>query len=414
MSIGPQTLEDLAFTTIAPEAVKTILQFCEEGRRWGISVTLSKVLDIFRSFQKFELLNRGDFYWVLKANLVSSKYEGVRFDEVYRIFFKVGTEKELMENSLPSQLTEENPKPDSEREEERGDGLSDRDSSIGDSSIGASVDWLKMFPVDQKSTDKVEKVLSYSPLEGVMQKDFSEYSEQELRLAMGVTNIIAKLLRTKIGRRKERRSKGQSLDLGTTTRKAVRTDGEILKFVWKRKKVSKTNIVCLCDVSGSMNIYSQFSLLFLQSLAKGNSGVEVFLFSTKLARVTNWLRRWEPGTVLRKVAKHVQGWAGGTRVGECLNSLLYGEGRLYLGKNAVVLVISDGWDVGEIQLLEHSLAKLKRLSKKLIWLNPLMGSPNFKPTCRGMLLAVKYSDKLMPFYNLRSLYQLVQELSLKS
>ncbi len=104
------------------------------------------------------LLNRGDFYWVLKVNLVSSKYEGVRSNEIFRIFFKVGAEKELMENSLPSQFTEENPKPDSEREEERGDGLSDRESSIG-----ASVDWLKMFPVDQKSTDKVEKLNTRLP-----------------------------------------------------------------------------------------------------------------------------------------------------------------------------------------------------------------------------------------------------------
>jgi uncharacterized protein with von Willebrand factor type A (vWA) domain len=246
------------------------------------------------------------------------------------------------------------------------------------------------------------------------QKDFGEMSWEEVQAAR---RAMAQL-DWRLGERRTRRyhpgRKGQ-IDLRRVIRASLARGGEPLRLVRRARASRPRPLVVLCDVSGSMERYSRLLLHFLHAMSHGLAGVsvEAFVFGTRLTRITHHLRHKDVDESLDLVGKTVVDWSGGTRIGEAVKAFNFHWARRVLGRGAVVLIISDGWDRGELDLLSSELARLQRLAYRLVWLNPLLGAQEGQPggMARGMAAALAYVDDLLPGGNLASLEQLAGILS---
>ncbi|MGH9366860.1 MAG: vWA domain-containing protein, partial [Thermoanaerobaculia bacterium] len=196
-----------------------------------------------------------------------------------------------------------------------------------------------------------------------------------------------------------------------TLRRSLRHGGEILEWAKREPAVKPRPLVVLADISGSMERYTRLLLLFLYGLAQGlDRRVETFLFGTRLTRITRELSGRDPRHALAGVSRAVPDWSGGTRIGESLKSFNFRWGRRVLPGGAIVLIVSDGWDRGDTRLLASEMARLQRSCHRLIWLNPLLGSPDYEPLTRGIRAALPYVDDFLPIHNLASLEDLARRL----
>ena len=198
-------------------------------------------------------------------------------------------------------------------------------------------------------------------------------------------------------------------------RRAVRTNlrhgGELVHLPRRERRIQVRPLVLLCDVSGSMERYSRMLLHFVHTLSGGLDRVEAFLFSTRLTQVTRQLARKGVDQVVPKLPGEVPDFAGGTRIGEALGQFNVTWSRRVMGHAPVVLLISDGWDRGDPDQLSREMARLQRSCHRLIWLNPLLGSPRYRPLTRGMQAALPWIDDFLPVHNLASLDALAEHLN---
>jgi uncharacterized protein with von Willebrand factor type A (vWA) domain len=174
--------------------------------------------------------------------------------------------------------------------------------------------------------------------------------------------------------------------------------------------MKRRQLVLLCDISGSMDRYSRILLRFLHAVERSSRRTEAFVFGTRLTRITRALARRDPDAAIAAVASRVKDWSGGTRIGEALHDFNTHWARRVLGHGAIVIIISDGWDRGDSGLLTAEMQRLQRSSYRLIWLNPLLGSPRYQPLTQGIQAALPYVDDFLPVHNLSSLEALARTL----
>jgi uncharacterized protein len=247
---------------------------------------------------------------------------------------------------------------------------------------------------------------AWSEVEQLREKDFADYTESELRLAH---RLIRQLARTG-PRRPSRRTRashtrGGRPDLRRTVRASMRYGGEPFERHWRRPGERARPLVLVCDVSGSMEPYARMLLAYLQACVAARRRVEAFVFGTRLTRVTGELRGRDPDRALARAAGTVEDWSGGTRIGESLAVLNREHGRR-LGRGAVVVILSDGWDRGDPELLEREMQRLSRCAHALVWLNPLKAHPEYEPLTRGMVAALPHVDSFLAGNSLASLEEL--------
>jgi len=188
------------------------------------------------------------------------------------------------------------------------------------------------------------------------------------------------------------------------------TGGEPLRWRWLRRTVRPRPLVLVCDISGSMERYSRFMLRFAHALQRSGAPLEVFVFGTRLTRITRQLRHRSPDAALRQVAEKVVDWSGGTRIGESLRQLNRRWVRRTVRSGAVVLLVSDGWERGDPALLAREVATLQRSCHRLIWIDPLAAHPGFEPATLGLRAALPYVDEFVPAASVASLQQLAARL----
>ena len=203
---------------------------------------------------------------------------------------------------------------------------------------------------------------------------------------------------------------GGAVDPRRLLRVNARHGGEPLVIPRRERRRAPRPLVVLCDVSGSMEPYTRMLLLFVHAMARRRRSVEVFVFSTRLTRITRPVRRAADRRGADARARRVQDWSGGTRIGEALRTFHVHWGRRVLRRGPVVLLISDGWDLGEPEMLRREIARLQRSCFRLIWLNPLIGSPGYAPLTRGMRAALPHVDDFLPVRNMASLEALAARL----
>jgi uncharacterized protein with von Willebrand factor type A (vWA) domain len=241
-------------------------------------------------------------------------------------------------------------------------------------------------------------------------KSFDELTEDERLQAHRTIRELAVHLPHRRSRRHRPSPYGRRFDLRRTLRASLRTQGEPFRRAWRDRRVRPRPLVLILDVSGSMSSYSRALMQFGFAAMRAGRRVEVFCFGTRLTRVTRALARTEPDEALREVAAAVVDWNGGTRIGASLKELLDRWSQHVAMRGAVVVLCSDGLERGDPALLAGQVARLSRLAHRLIWVNPLKGSPRYEPLARGMAAALPHLDVFVAGHNLASLEALCEVL----
>ena len=248
--------------------------------------------------------------------------------------------------------------------------------------------------------------VAWSDVELLAEKDFAAYSEAETVLARELIARLARRGPTRLSRRtRPAWRRGHSPDLRRTVRASLRTGGEPLERRWRAPTVRPRPLVLVCDVSGSMAPYSRMLLQYLHACVAARRRVEAFALGTRLTRITHELSGRDHDLAMERAAAAVIDFSGGTRIGEALAELNRVHGRR-LGRGAVVVILSDGWDRGDPQQLAAEMARLRRSAHRLVWLNPLAAHADYEPLTRGMLAAIPHTDRLLPGNSLASLEEL--------
>ncbi len=248
---------------------------------------------------------------------------------------------------------------------------------------------------------------AWSQVELLREKDFARYSAAEMAAARELIARLARRGPTRRSRRTRpvRRRRGHEPDLRRTLRASLRTAGEPVERRWRAPTQRQRPVVLVCDVSGSMEPYARMLLQYLHACVAARRRVEAFAFGTRLTRITNELAGRDHDHALERAAAAVTDFSGGTRIGAALAELNRVHGRR-LGRGSVVVILSDGWDRGDPELLAIEMARLRRSAHRLVWLNPLAGHPDYEPLTRGMRAAVPHTDELLAGNSLASLEQL--------
>ena len=372
--------------------LKNLLHFTRLLGDLGLDVQATRALDIAEALEYVKIGRRRDFYHALRCLLVHRPQDIPVFDEAFQRFWR-------------------RPPGDPTTQEIRAMGTHRR---TGTPQIVAPVtepnDSAK--PEGSTSTIKVERVaaLSYSERETLGTKDFARFTSDEIEQAK---RVMAQL-RWHFGVRRTRRWKvgrGRVPDLRRVIRNNLKHGNELIEIPTRQRAVRRRPLVLLCDVSGSMERYTRMLLYFVHCVAGWNDRVEVFLFATQLTRITRHLRRRTADEVVARATGRVPDFAGGTRIGDTLSAFNRSWARRILGHGSVILLISDGWDRGNPLQLTTEIARLQRTAHRLIWLNPLLGSPDYAPLTRGMRAALPFVDDFLPAHNLVSLETLAAHLN---
>ncbi len=360
-----------------------IIQFSHLLRENGISVTLSSVLDAIRGLEFMDISNLELFHGLLRLNFVYRQEDIDRFDQLFFLFWFSEHQTGLQIHCDGSGNEEPEADSPSETKKESVD-YGNREESLNE----VSPKWVACY-----SPDALDRTCELD--------DFTE--------SRALYESIKKWLqplRNRLSRRSQYSVRGKEITLRRILRKNMQFGGELILLDFKKKKIKNRRIIFLCDVSGSMDVYTLMLLQFAHALKRLDRRTEIFFFSTDLSR---WTHQFDVGdftTTLSNLPEFVSDWGGGTRIGHCLKDFNEVYGRKMLSNKAIVVIFSDGWDQGQTDILESQMAYLNNKAYKVIWLNPLMGTRDYKPICRGMSAALPYVDYFLPMGNLRDLHSL--------
>jgi uncharacterized protein len=258
----------------------------------------------------------------------------------------------------------------------------------------------------EAETDPTAVPAAWSDVELLRHKDFATYTDVEMAVARELIARLARRGPTRVSRRtRPSRRRGHSPDLRRMVRGSLRTAGEPIDRVWRAPSRRPRPMVLLLDVSGSMTPYARMLLQYLHASVAARRRVEAFAFGTRLTRITHELGGRDHDRALERAAEAVMDFSGGTRIGSALATLNREHGRR-VGRGAVVVILSDGWDRGDPSELAVEMARLRRSAHRLVWLNPLAAHPEFAPLTRGMRAAIPHTDELLAGNSLASLEQL--------
>jgi uncharacterized protein with von Willebrand factor type A (vWA) domain len=248
---------------------------------------------------------------------------------------------------------------------------------------------------------------AYSKGEVLRHREFDRMTPAELREAERLVDALVPHLERRRTRRYELHSHGRRLAPRAMFRRNLGTGGQLLSWVWRRQIREPRSLVVLCDISGSMERHSRLLLRFIQALSAASEvRTESFVFGTRLTRVTRLLRDRDRDRALARVADSVNDWAGGTRIGDSFRTFNQRWARRSLRTSGVVIVVSDGWDRGDPAIVATETARLRRNCHRLIWLNPLAGTPGYQPLAGGMRAAYPFIDDFVPAGTVASLERL--------
>jgi hypothetical protein len=373
--------------TSHPPFAANVLLFGRVLRATGMDVHHARLLDAIRALSWVDIGNRGDVANTLRSLLVHRHDDIERFNDAFDLFFRAHRPPSP---GLPLFS------------------LGERPRVVARAVPGAPVH-VELEDLHAGSAATTRAVGAWSSTSVSRTKDFSEFTDAELERARTLLEHLPWTLSLRRTRRWQRAS-GGAVDLRRVLRRNLLLAGDPLDIPRRERRAAARPIVLLGDVSGSMERYSRVLLHFVYGLAQSAARVETFLFATRLTRVTRRLTARRGTRALAHLARDVQDWGGGTRIGEALHEFNTRWARRVLRNGPVVLIVSDGWDRGDPALLEQELARVRRSCRRLIWLNPLLGSARYEPLTRGMQTALRYVDDFLPTHNLASLEQLADHL----
>ena len=376
----------------------------------GIDVGPRQILDLSETLNYIDITNKEDFYNTLKSSLLARHEQETLFDQLFLYFWYMRDRRDKkVDNPKGAAKRDERQMrlPPSERkrlaehmnanEQQRKDLRAEMRQSERPRRANERID------KEDDEDDANPQGTAYSAIEMLRKKDFESFTWEEVQEAKKLMAEMRWHLGMRPTHRKAPSRKGSFPDMRRIVRRNLKYGAEILELTWRETKMKPRPLVIICDISGSMSLYSRLLLHFIHTISNGLMNVEAFVFGTRLTRVTRQLKKRDVDDAVRDVSKSVQDWSGGTRIGDALHYFNHHWARRVLGRGAVVLVISDGWDRGDASILQVEIDRLQHSCHRLIWLNPLLGSPDYRPLTIGMKTALPYIDTFLPAHNLDSL-----------
>jgi uncharacterized protein with von Willebrand factor type A (vWA) domain len=377
---------------VSESEIENLVLFCRALREHGLTVTPSEVVAAVTTLRLIDASDREEVFLSLRSVLTTRVADFPVFEELFETFW----------NRLPAKLVEREAAsiPNS-----RARPLSPKRTARG---LAFFLDnWTNSRGADTEAV----KVPGASDIESGAEKDFTAFGNDELEEIAHLARRIVKRLAKNPSRRWKPVRKGPRVNLRRSLRQSLKTGGELVELSYKQRKPKRTKLVVICDVSGSMDVYSRLLLQFVYGLQNSFAKCETFVFSTSLSRITGYLKNKTYQIALERLSSKVRGWSGGTRIGASLTTFNAGWLR-QIDKRTIVIILSDGWDTGEPEQLTAALAQLQKRAGRLIWLNPLLGSSTYQPMTRGMQAALPFINVFAPAHDLASLRALEPHLVL--
>jgi uncharacterized protein with von Willebrand factor type A (vWA) domain len=358
--------------------VRHVVTFGRVLREVGIEVGPGRIADAVRGLGAVELTRQEDVYFTLRQTLASRHDELELFDRAFVAWFLRGPIAPLVREKQRRQYVDRAAR----GSVESGRGGEEPDQAGAPLELGASSHEL------------------------LREKDFAEMTAEEFERARRLLAAIALSRPRRASRRRTSDPRGDVLDMRRLIRRSLRCGGDPVDQSWKARKSVPRKLVVLCDVSGSMDPYARALLLFLHALVGSGHGVEAFGFGTRLTRLTGDLETRDPEAALARATTVAVDWGSGTRIGASLKEFNDVYGRRALSRGAVVVIVSDGWEREDPDLVGREMAKLGRAAYAVVWVNPLKGDPEYQPLAGGMRAALPFVDRFLPGHNVASLEEL--------
>ena len=362
--------------------VAKLVGFGRVLRAEGLEVGPGRLRDALHGLDAIDLTDRTQVYHALRCTLVSRHDDIAAFDAAFATFWEGAPRQpgaRMVQMEAPPRIVPAH------------------------SAGGPAGD-------DGEDDESPPTAAVYSAAELLRQKDFADMTPAELRR---VHRLIAPLAQAQPRRRSRRLAPARAagvLDQRRTLRGSMRTHGVPVERAWRRPKLVPRKLIFLCDVSGSMEPYARAMVMFLQAMTAAGRRVEAFAFGTRLTRLTGELAGRDPQAALVRAGMAMPDWGGGTRIGESFAAYNRDYGRRALTRGAVVVIVSDGWERGDIALLDAELARLHRAAHLLVWVNPLKGHAGFEPLAGGMRTALQHVDVFIEGHNVAALEGLAEVL----
>ena len=358
-----------------------IVQFCRFLRQKGFAVGVEEEAITLEALQLIDYTDPSIFSIAVKATLCRSKTQAEEFDILFNDYWKQlakAVDAKTKDNVLKKQ------KPVSQQ-----------------SQFKSLKTWLH-----GNRNNETEETATYSIQENLSQKEFSAIPNEDVVELMHIIRALAKRLAVKTNRRYKFSHKIKMPDLRQTLRKNLRRGGELMELAWRKPKRNRIKLVLLCDVSKSMELYTAFLIQFMYAFQQVYGRMETFTFGTSLKRITSFLKENNFGEALYLLEAENKDWAGGTRIGESLDSFVKSYSKKMLDSKTIVIILSDGCDNGNMDVLKKSMEFIRKKAKKIIWLNPLAGYPSYRPDVAGMQTAMPFIDVFASVHNVESLSRL--------
>ena len=355
--------------------------FCRILRGAGLEVPISKVTTFVEALGRVGLEEKLPVYWAARCTLLSNPGEVDAFNRAFEVFWerKALSRLEIAVPSLSVSLATDAGEDDSEIN-------GDNDGNAG--------------PIIQ---------LRYSPVETLREKDFAECTAAELNELRKLMGSLRLGSTTRASRRRVRsKHQTQIPDMRRTIRRAVSLGGEPIERKFLRRDRRPRRLILLVDVSGSMEPYARALIRFAHATVVGRTRVEAFAIGTRLTRVTRELSSLDPDAALDAASDAVSDWSGGTRLGSTIRDFNDQWGIRGMARGAIVVILSDGWDRGDPQILSEQMERLHRVSFRQIWVNPLKHTPGYAPLAKGMAAALPHTDQFIEGHSFESLERLAE------
>ncbi|MDH4111564.1 MAG: VWA domain-containing protein [Actinomycetota bacterium] len=379
-----------------------LIAFGRDLRARGLPVGTGRILTFVRAVAVLGLTDRDSLYWAGRTTMIARHDDLGPYEEAFDDWYRsLRTTDDLqVELNLPTAEPEG-------AQAEPGGLPQDLEAQVA----GPASEWRAASEDDEvEPGDESSIRIVASAAEVLRSKSFNELTEEERAHVMALIRTLRLRVPVERTRRTRPASKGDRFDLRRTLRRSLRTQGEPFDRAWRARTARRRPLVLILDISGSMAPYSRALMQFAYAAMAAGRRVETFVFGTRLTRVTRTLRTKDPDRAMHDIGRQVQDWEGGTRIGESLRALLEQWSQRAALRGAVVVLCSDGLERGDPELLKAQMFRLRRLAHRVIWVNPLKGSPRYEPLARGMAAALPSVDVFLSGHNLESLEHLATTL----
>lgn len=374
------------FDVRADQLIERVIRFVNLLRQNRLGIHTSNEIDAIHALSLVDINDPFQFYLALKACMITNRAQLGPFNRLYLQFWGTGPKIKK-----PTEGDEEE-----SAEDEKSVVFKRLDQT-------PSEDRSKKGSTKHSSVYDEVPTFTYSAVENLKQKDFEEIPQEEVCLMDQIFKRLQIRIREKKGRRFKPAKTGPMVDLRRTIRQSTQRGGEIIDILKRERKPKPSKIVVLADVSGSMDAYSRFLIKFTYEMQRFLRDTETFVFGTRIRRITDLLGNRSVATALAMVSKEVLFWSGGTDIGGSLKDFNQRYAGRYMAQNRILVILSDGWDKGNIDELRRQMIRVKQGFKRVIWLNPHLKYDNYEPLCLGMATALPYVDHFLPCHNVETL-----------